>query len=260
MPQAIGVPILPNRQGVCQAPRLSTLPRFQSRLWGYAPPLPRFPQAILRFAAEYAGGGKKNRKGLLLEGAVLAALQRFGFAPLYAKSPEAWRWRRGHGPDVVLPFRKGTIELEVKNWGDYKVTPDVVREEVLSRFPGGAVRVLVISSLANWTLGALALLEEHAIIPMEIGFPVLPATIGRAVAILEVRLSRLLGISPKTRTHGRPHEPRYFLAVPPSCMFLPLPEVAGDGSVKPAGARVIGPPMLAVGGASAEAPRWPSSV
>jgi hypothetical protein len=184
-------------------------------------------------------------------------LQRFGLTPLFARDPQAWRWRRGHGPDVILALRKGAIELEAKNWGDYRITPDVVRAEVLSRFPGeGAVRVLVISSLRNWTPGALALLDKHAIIPIEIGFPVLPANIGKAVAVIECRLGRLFG----ARMHGRPLKPRYFLVAPPICMFLPLREVSGDGTIIPAGARVIGPPMLAVGGASAEAPRWPSSV
>jgi hypothetical protein len=106
--------------------------------------------------------------------------------------------------------------------------------------------------LRNWTPGALALLEEHAIVPIPLGFTLTPATLGKAVAILEARLAQLLGISPKTRTHGRPHEPRYFLAAPSRCMFLPLREVSGDGTIIPAGARVIGPPMLAVGGTSAE--------
>jgi len=197
---------------------------------------------------------KKNWRGLLLEGVVLAALQALRFSPLYAPTPEAWRWRRGHGPDVVLPLRKRTIAIEAKNWGGYKVTPDVVREEVLSRFSEGAVRVLVVSSLANWTTGAISLLDECAVIAIEIGFALTPATLGQAVAILEARLAQLLGISPKTRMHGRPHELRYFLTVPPSCMFLPLPEVAGDGSVKPAGARVIGPPMLGVVGAPLKRP------
>jgi len=135
------------------------------------------------------------------------------------------------------------LQFEAKNWGSYKVGPEVVREEVLPRFTGG-IPVLVISSLARWTSEARELLAERGILVLEIGFVVTPRNIGRAVAILKRKLALIFNITGLRFLQKF----RYLLARPVRLAACsPGSRVVGSGELMPRGGANLGPPDLTSG-------------
>jgi hypothetical protein len=190
-----------------------------------------------------------------LEFALIAALRELGLAPWAAPSPQAWLFRRGKGPDAIV----ASVQFECKNWRETtRVTSELAKDEILSRFsPGDQLKILIVSATSRWTPGAIALLETHGIIVLKLGFVVSPRNIGRAVKVLKYKLAQLFEITGLRFIEFF----RYILASRSRCTAShPPSRWVASGMLLPSGVRAIGPPSVAMGGAFAEAPRWPFSV
>lgn len=164
-------------------------------LWSRQLALRLTPRTLPRIARAWSSrlpdSKRKNYKGLLLEFALILALRRLGWTVHAASSPVAWFALRRGSADAVLG---NGLALEAKNWGSYKVSSQTVKDEVLPRFKGVTVKLLVISSLTRWTHEARALLDEHGILPVQVGFQVTARSVGRAVEVLVMRLAEVLGL------------------------------------------------------------------
>jgi hypothetical protein len=229
-------------------------------LWSRQLSLKLTPRTIERevraWSRQLPDSKRRCAKGLLLEFVLIAALRELGFAPWAAPSPQSWLRRRGKGPDAIIA--KG-VQFEAKNWRpSTRVTAELAKDEILSRFsPGDQLKILVVSSTSRWTPGAIALLETHGIIVLKLGFVVSNRNIGRAVALLKCKLAQLFGITGLRFIEFF----RYILASRSRCSASPPHfRVVASGKLMPSGVGVIGPPIPAMGGAFAEAPRWPFSV
>jgi hypothetical protein len=216
--------------------------------------LPRFIPRLARAWADSKGipNKRKTFKGLTLEFALLSALVKLGFLAYAAPSPQAWLRRRGKSPDAILALRGSSVFFECKNWNPgFKISAEVVKDEILSRFPGVPTRVLVISSTRRWTPEAKRLLKERGILVLDLGFAVSPRNLGKALAMLEHKLSLLFHLM---RNHGAEffeynrRRPSLFPRT------HPLSRVVASGMRLPSGERTVGPPILAVVGTSAKRP------
>jgi hypothetical protein len=198
---------------------------------------------------------RRCAKGLLLEFSLILALRELGLSVWAAPSPQAWLRRRGKGPDAIA---KG-VQIECKNWRETaRVTSELAKAEIIARFsPGDQLKILIVSATSRWTPRAIALLKTHGITILKLGFVVSKRNIGRAVKVLKYKLAQLFEIT-GLRSH---YFFRYILASRSrfSASHPPSRWVA-SGILMPSGVGVRGPPILAMGGAFAEAPRWPSSV
>jgi hypothetical protein len=171
----------------------------ESLVWSKNIPLEsasRIPELARAWAGALGGSQGYRRRcylGLLLEFAALRALMLLGIRAYYPSSPEAWRRAQGQAADAVL-IAAG-VQIECKNWGGYKVSPDLVQREVLPRFRGTGAKLLVISTMRGWTEAARRLLDENGIAVLEVGFKISEKNVLEAVAILERRLAAIFGIA-----------------------------------------------------------------
>jgi len=110
----------------------------------------------------------KQEKGRNLEMSVTAALlMLFGSAEYNPYDDEGYAKAQGKYDHCIRRLR---MFLEAKNWSKFVVTPSMVREEILSRYPKlrRITRVLIISTLEGFTPEALRLLRIHRVHAIEL--------------------------------------------------------------------------------------------
>jgi len=154
----------------------------------------RIPAVARAWAGALGGSRDYQRRsylGLLLEFATVKALLRLGIGVYYPSSPAAWRKAQGQAADAVL-IADG-VQIECKNWGTYKVSPELVRREILSRFHGEGMKVIVISTLKGFTNESRQLLTGITVV--EVGFKISEKNVLEAIKILECRLAAVFGVA-----------------------------------------------------------------
>ena len=126
-------------------------------------------------------------KGILLERAISCALESLGIENEPNHFDDRYSW--GYGIDNKISTSRGSIKTEAKNLnGNYMVSPKWIEDEIINRFSLGAFIKILVISILNVSERSWALLRNHNIRVIELGFQVTPSSFKKAVALLLQKL------------------------------------------------------------------------